>query len=246
MKAWLSRTAGGAESLALVDAAPPALEAGKILVRVEAVGVNYPDVLLLRDRYQVRPERPFIPGGEFCCQVLEVAPSTTGFRAGDVVVGRTVYGAMAEFVVVAADRCERIPADMPRTDAAAFFFAYATAYHALRNAGGLVAGETLLILGAGGGVGSAAIELGKAFGARVVVAASTHEKVQFALACGAEDGLVCPADLVSSEQKKSLSAELKGLTGAGGADVVLDPVGGNYSEPALRSLGPLGRHLGKR
>lgn len=243
MKAWLSHTPGGPHSLVLEEVPIPSAQGGDLLVKVEAVGINFPDSLLLRDLYQVRPARPFSPGGEFCGVVTGLGPDVSGFSVGDVVVGRCVHGAMAQWISIGSDRCQKVPTGMSRTDAAAFLFAYATAYHALRSAGGLVAGETVLIIGGSGGVGSAAVDLARALGARVLVAVSSQEKLDFAKSCGAETGIVYPPCLESAEQKKALSAELKALAGSSGIDVVLDPVGGEYSDPALRCLGPLGRYL---
>ncbi|QRR33978.1 zinc-binding dehydrogenase [Hydrogenophaga sp. YM1] len=211
MKAWLSHTPGGPHSLALEEIPVPVAEGSDLLVKVEAVGVNFPDSLLLRDQYQVRPARPFSPGGEFCSVITDLGPDASGFSVGDVVVGRCVHGAMAQLIAIGSDRCQKVPAGIPWTDAAAFLFAYATAYHALRSAGGLVAGETVLVLGASGGVGSAAVDLARALGARVLVAVSSQEKLEFAKSCGAEAGIVYPPRLESAEQKKGLVSRAQGV-----------------------------------
>jgi NADPH2:quinone reductase len=241
MKAWVSHQAGGPDSLVLQDwpVAPPG--AGEVLVRVESVGINFPDSLLLRDQYQVKPPRPFVPGSEFCGTVEAVGEGAS-FAEGDVVIGRCGWGAMAHKVVIAQERCIRVPPSFPRAEAAAFLFAYATAYHALHDRGPLRAGDTLLVLGAGGGVGSAAVEVGCALGAKVVAAASTEAKLAFARSLGAEEGVVYEADLADGARQKAFADRLKALA-PGGFDVVLDPVGGAYSEPALRSLAYGGRHL---
>lgn len=242
MKAWMSHVAGGPETLVLEDL--PTLHAadGELLVRVQAVGVNFPDGLLIRDRYQVKPSRPFAPGGEFCGVVEGVGAGVSRFQAGDMVLGRCGWGAMVERIALSQDRCVRIPAGFPPVEAAAFLFTYATAYHALHDAARLQPGETLLVLGAAGGVGSAAVDLGRAAGARVLACASSEAKLAFARSQGAADGLVYDAELQPGDAQKALAQRLKGLAPAG-VDVVFDPVGGAYAEPALRSLARGGRHL---
>lgn len=242
MKAWMSHAAGGPEMLVLEERPEPEAGEGELLVRVQAVGVNFPDGLLIRDRYQVKPPRPFAPGGEFCGVVERVGAGVSGFRAGDVVLGRCGWGAMAERIALSQERCVRIPAGFPPDEAAAFLFAYATAYHALHDEARIQPGETLLVLGAAGGVGSAAVDLGRAAGARVLAGASSEAKLAFARSCGAADGLVYDADLPPGEAQQALARRLKALA-PGGVDVVFDPVGGAYAEPALRSLGRGGRHL---
>lgn len=242
MKAWVGEHAGGPETLQLLERPVPVPAAGEVLVRVQAVGVNYPDGLLLRDLYQVKPPRPLVPGSELCGVIEDVGGAVTQFQRGDVVIGRCGWGAMAEYVTLPQERCVRIPASLPRAEAACFLFAYATAYHALHDAGRLQAGQTLLVLGAAGGTGSAAVDIGRALGAHVVAAASTPEKLAFAMAHGAGQGLVYDARLEVGDGQKALAVELKSLLPQG-ADVVFDPVGGAYTEPALRSLARRGRHL---
>lgn len=242
MKAWMSHVAGGPETLKLEERPDPVATDGELLVRIQAVGINFPDSLLIRDRYQVKPTRPFAPGGEFCGVVERVGAGVSRFQLGDVVLGRCGWGAMAERVALSQDRCVRIPHDFLPEEAAAFLFAYATAYHALHDAARLKSGETLLVLGAAGGVGSAAVDLGRAAGARVLACASSDTKLAFARSCGAEGGLVYAADLQYGDPQKALARQLKVLV-PGGVDVVFDPVGGAYAEPALRSLGRGGRHL---
>jgi len=243
MKALLSKAPGGPDTLVLENVAEPAAGPGQLLVRVAAVGVNFPDSLIISDRYQFRPERPFAPGGEFSGTVEAVGEGVTDFAPGDRVLAMTIWGAMSEKVAVDAWRCARIPDDMPLDEAAAFLLTYGTSYHALVDRAGLKAGETLLVLGAAGGVGLAAVEIGKALGARVVAAASSKEKVDLAISLGADAGVVYDARLTEGDGQKALAAEFKKLCGPGGADVVLDPVGGAYSEPALRGIAWLGRFL---
>ena len=242
MRAWVSHTAGGPETLVLEQRPVPEPVDGELLVRVLAVGVNFPDSLLIRDLYQVKPQRPLVPGSEFCGVVESIFAGVTQFGHGDVVIGRSGWGAMAEYIVLPQDRCLKIPADLPRDEAAAFLFAYATAYHALHDAGRLQPGESLLVLGAAGGVGSAAVEVGRALGANVFAATSSDAKLAFAVSRGAVGGLVYDADLQSGDGQKALAAKFKEFA-PGGVDVVVDPIGGAYAEPALRSLARGGRHL---
>lgn len=242
MKSWLSERAGGPETLSLVDRPMPVAGDGELLVRIHAIGVNFPDGLLLRDLYQVKPPRPLTPGSEFCGTVVGRGAGVDRFADGDLVIGRCGWGAMAGFFAVAQDRCVRVRPTLPRNEAAAFMFAYATAYHALHDRARLQAGETLLVLGAAGGVGTAAIEIGKAAGATVLAAASSEAKLAHAIAHGADGGLVYDARLETGDGQRQLAAQLKAIAPAG-ADVVFDPVGGAYTEPALRTLAQGGRHL---
>lgn len=242
MRAWLSRSAAGPEALALEQVPLPEPGPAEVLVRVRAVGVNFTDSLLIRDLYQVKPDRPLVPGGEFNGIVEELGSAVTDLQRGDAVIGICGWGALAEYIAVAADRLVRIPQSLPRTRAAAFLFTYATAYHALHDAGRLDKGETLLVLGAAGGVGSAAIDVGTALGATVIAAASTPTKLDFAIKRGAAAGLLYDVDLQVGDAQKALAGELKQLV-PGGVDIILDPVGGAYTEPALRCLAGGGRHL---
>jgi NADPH2:quinone reductase len=242
VKAWVSERAGGPETLQLQERPVPEPGAGDVLVRVQAVGINFPDGLLLRDLYQIKPPRPLVPGSELCGVVEELGDGVTKFQRGDVVIGRCGWGAMAEYVVLQQERCLKIPASLPRAEAACFLFAYATAYHALHDAGQLRPDHRLLVLGASGGTGSAAVDIGRALGARVIAATSTLEKLKFALAHGATQGLVYAATLEVGDGQRALASELKSLL-PHGADVVFDPVGGAYTEAALRSLARGGRHL---
>lgn len=243
MKAMLSKVPGGPETLVVEEIAEPTAGPGRLLVRVAAVGANFPDSLIIADRYQYRPPRPFSPGGEFSGTVEAVGDGVTDFAPGDRVLAMTIWGAMSEKVAVDAWRCARIPDAMPFDEAAAFLLTYGTSYYALVDRARLKAGETLLVLGAAGGVGLAAVEIGKAFGARVVAAASSKEKVQLAQKLGADAVVVYDPRLAEGEGQKALAAEFKRACGAEGAHVVMDPVGGAYSEPALRSIAWLGRFL---
>lgn len=242
MQTWVSHTAGGPETLVLETHTVPVPADGELLIKVQAVGVNFPDSLLIRDLYQVKPPRPLVPGSELCGVVQALGPGVTEFQCGDVVIGRCGWGALSEYAVLAQQRCIRMPASLPAAEASAFLFTYATAYHALVDSGKLQAGQTLLVLGAAGGVGSAAVQVGSALGATVLAAASSQIKLEFAQSLGASHGLVYDPALEVGEGQKALAAELKMLAPQG-VDVVLDPVGGAYSEPALRTLSRGGRHL---
>lgn len=242
MQAMLSREPGGPESLTLTELPDPTPGPGEVVLDVRACGVNYPDALIIADRYQVRPPRPFAPGGEIAGVVRVLGESVLGLAVGQRVVAVTGWGGMAEQVAVPASKCTPIPDRMPFDEAASFLFTYATSYHALRDRAGLKPGDTLLVLGAAGGVGVAAVELGRAMGARVVAAASSAERIAFAQAHGAEVGVVYPADLDAGGGRE-LSARLKAACGPGGANVVYDAVGGAYAEPALRAIAWEGRYL---
>jgi NADPH2:quinone reductase len=243
MKAVISRTTGGPQSLEFADIEAPAPKSGEVLVRVAACGVNYPDALIIEDRYQFKPARPFSPGSEIAGTVEAVGPDVSGFRAGQRILASTGWGGMAEMLCVPAERCFAIPDSMPFDEAASLLMTYATSYHALKDRGRSKPGEVLLVLGAAGGVGSAAVELGKAMGARVVAAASSEEKVAFAKSCGADDGVVYPKGPFDKEGTTKLADLFKSACGKGGADVIYDSVGGDYSEAALRAIAWEGRHL---
>jgi NADPH:quinone reductase len=241
MKALLSKAPGGPESLVLEDMANPAPETGEVVISVKACGVNYPDVLIIKDEYQFKPARPFSPGGEIAGVVDVVAEDVTRFKPGDRVIAVSGWGGMAEKADVPASRCVPLPDGMPFEEGAAFLMTYGTAHHALKNRAGLKAGETLLVLGAAGGVGLAAVEIGKAMGARVVAATSSEEKAALARSKGADECVVYPTGLLSDA--RSVADALKGAVAPAGADVIFDGVGGDYSACALRAIAWGGRHL---
>jgi NADPH2:quinone reductase len=205
------------------------------VVSVKAASVNFPDVLIIQNKYQFKPPLPFSPGSELSGVVKEAAPDVAGFKPGDKVIAFTTYGAFAEEVKTEASRLVPMPQGMDYPQAAAFLLTYATSDHALRDRGALRAGETLLVLGAAGGVGLAAIEIGKALGARVIACASSEDKLAVCREHGADEGINYAAE--------DLRERIKALTGGRGVDVVYDPVGGPYSEPAFRSLAWRGRLL---
>lgn len=229
-------TAWGPPSSLVLDDLPDLVAApGELVVDVKAAGVNFPDVLTVQGKYQVRPPLPFTPGNEFAGVVRTVGAGVTGFAAGDRVIGFTRTGAFAEQAVAAASAFLPMPDDMDFDVAAAITLTYGTSYHAVADRGALQTGETMLVLGAAGGVGLAAIEIGKALGARVIAAASSDEKLA---ACKAHG-----ADVLINYETDDLREALRAATDGRGPDVIYDPVGGKYSEPALRSIAWRGRHL---
>lgn len=243
MKALMSHTAGGPETLQLEDVAEPEVKAGEVLVAIKACGVNYPDVLTIQDLYQTKPPRPFAPGGEIAGIVEKLGSGVTAFKAGDKVFGSISHGGMAERIATPADRLSPIPDGMSFEDASVFSAIYNTSYMALKDRAEIKNGERLLVLGAAGGVGLAAVELGKAFGAHVIAAASSQEKVDAAKKAGADEGIVYPRGPFDRAGQKALAEQFKSVSGEKGFDVVYDPVGGDYAEAALRSMAWGGRFL---
>ncbi|TWB86796.1 NADPH2:quinone reductase [Bradyrhizobium macuxiense] len=243
MKAILSRSSGGPETLVLEEVDDPEAAAGQIVVRVKASGVNFPDTLIIEDRYQFKPKRPFSPGAEFSGVVEAIGSGVCSFRVGDRVMGFSRWGAMAQKVAIDADRCVAIPDKMPFDEASAFILTYGTSYYALKERGALRTGETLLVLGAAGGVGLAATEIGKAMGARVVAAVSTTEKATLARERGADRAVIYPTAPFNLISRREAAHVLKEACGPDGAHVVCDVVGGDYSEAALRAIAWDGRFL---
>lgn len=243
MRAVLSKTPGGPEALVVEEVMDPTPGPGEVIIEVKAVGINYPDALIIADKYQFKPERPFSPGAEVAGIVDAVGEGVKGVFRGDRVVATPGWGGLVERLKVRADSLIPMPEGMDFETAAAFIMTYGTSYYALKDRADLQPGETLLVLGAAGGVGAAAVELGKAMGARVVAAASTNEKVEFALDLGADNGLIYPSGPMDKAAQKALAGEFKLATGRDGADVVFDGVGGDYAEPALRAMDWNGRYL---
>jgi NADPH2:quinone reductase len=243
MKALLSVAPGGPDTLVLTERPRPVPGPGELGVRVLACGINFPDVLIIEDKYQLRPERPFAPGAEIAGVVEEVGPDVAGWHPGDRLIAAIGYGGLAETVAVSAARATPLPAWADADGGAALLMTYATTVHALVDRGELRAGETLLVLGAAGGTGIAAIEIGKALGSRVIAACSTAEKCEVARSAGADETLVYGQGPLDKPASKALAEAFKQAVGPGGADVVYDPVGGDYCEPALRAVGWNGRYL---
>ena len=243
MRAVLSKAPGGPETLVVEEVLDPTPRPGEVVIEVKAVGINYPDTLIIEDKYQFRPERPFAPGAEVAGVVEAVGEGVKGVFKGDRVIAVPGWGGLVERLAVRAETVIPIPDAMSFEEAAALIMTYGTSYYALKDRAQLKAGETLLVLGAAGGVGAAAVELGKAMGARVVAAASTNDKVEFALELGADNGLIYPSGPMDKAAQKTLSGEFKLATGRDGADVVYDAVGGDYADPALRAMDWNGRYL---
>jgi NADPH2:quinone reductase len=235
MKAILCQRFGSPDNLVLADIADPVAGPGEVVARVAAVGLNFFDTLIIAGKYQTKPAFPFSPGGEFAGVVESIGPGVAAFTPGDRVMGYTNFNAARERLAVQADHIVKIPAELDFDRAAALTIIYGTAYHALAHRAALAAGETLVVLGAAGGVGLAAVEIGCLMGGRVIACASRPEKLAFARAHGAHEGV----DYATADLRDAL----KRLGGEHGIDVVFDPVGGRYSEAALRSLAWKGRHL---
>jgi NADPH2:quinone reductase len=235
MKALVCRAYGPIESLAVEEVADPAPLAGQVLVGVHACGVNFPDVLVVQGKYQFKPPPPFSPGGEVAGVVEAVGAGVDGVRPGDRVVAIATWGGMAEKLVAHASQVLPIPEGVDFVTAASLPTAYGTTLHALRDRAQIQAGETLLVLGASGGVGLAAVQIGKRLGARVIAAASSADKLETCKEHG--------ADLLVDYVHEDLKERVKALTGGTGADVVYDPVGGPFTEAALRATAWNGRLL---
>ena len=243
MKALLSHSPGGPETLTVDELPDPVAGPGQLLVRVRAAAINYPDVLIIEDKYQFKPPRPFAPGGEIAGEVEALGEGVEGWAIGDRLIAVPGWGGLVEKIVIDATTAFRLPDDRSFTDGAALLLTYATSIHALYDRGDLKAGETLLVLGAAGGVGLAAVELGKARGARVIAAVSSEDKAQAARDAGADVAIVYPRGPFDKDGSKALAGQFKEAVGPGGANVIYDPVGGDYAESALRSIAWQGRYL---
>lgn len=235
MRAILCKEYGPADKLVIEDIASPVAKGHGVKVRVKAAGLNFPDTLIIEGKYQLKPTMPFSPGGEMSGEVIEVGEKVTRFKPGDRVAGLTGYGAFAEEVVVPEQNILPIPESMSDEKAAAFSMVYGTSYYALKQRANIQPGETLLVLGASGGVGLATVELGKAMGAHVIAAASTAEKLAVAREAGADE--------LINYTEEPLKDAVKRLTNSKGVDVIYDPVGGEFTEQALRAMAWNGRHL---
>ena len=243
MKAVLCKAYGPPESLVIEDVPSPKAEAGQVVISVKAAGVNFPDLLVIQNKYQFKPPLPFSPGGEVAGIVKEVGAGVTNVKVGDRVLASTGFGGFAEEVLAPAARCIQFPQNMDFVTASAFVMTYGTSHHALKDRAKLKQGETLLVLGAAGGVGLAAVEIGKVLGARVIAACSSQEKVDLCISRGADGGVVYPTGNLDRDAQKKLAEDFKKVLGGDGADVIYDGVGGGYAEPALRSIAWEGRYL---
>ncbi len=235
MKAILCEQYGPPEQLVLTDVALPKAGAGQVVIQVEACGVNFPDTLIIEGKYQIKPPMPFSPGGEVAGIITEVGEGVNHLRVGDRVFSLTGYGGFAEQVAANAATTLPMLPDMDFVTAASTMYTYGTSYHALKDRASLQPGETLLVLGAAGGVGLAAVQLGVLMGARVIAAASSDKKLEVCRRLGAAETI--------NYTTETLRDRIKELTDGKGVDVVYDPVGDRYAEPALRSLAWKGRYL---
>jgi NADPH2:quinone reductase len=243
MKALLSTAPGGPDTLELTELPDPVPGPGQLLVRVRACAINYPDVLIIEDKYQFKPPRPFAPGGEIAGVVEGMGEGVTGWAEGAGLIAMLGHGGLAEKVLVPAAMAIPLPEGRSFEEGSALILTYATTIHALADRAKLQEGETLLVLGAAGGVGLAAVELGKAMGARVVAAVSSEEKAEAVRAAGADVAIVYPRGPFDKDGARALAQMFKDAVGPAGADVVYDPVGGDYTEAALRAIAWEGRLL---
>lgn len=243
MKAIRTHAVGGPETLTLDEVDTPVPGKGEVLVAVKACAINYPDGLIIRDMYQFKPQRPFSPGGEIAGVIEAVGEGVTGFAVGDRVMAGIGNGGLAEKVVVPVGRMFAVPDSVPFEKAASLLMTYGTTIHGLKDRGHIKAGDTVLILGAAGGVGLAAVELAKAYGARVVAAVSSEAKGEVAKKAGADEVVIYPREAMDKDASKALANAFKAACGPDGANIVYDIVGGQYSEPALRAIAWEGRFL---
>lgn len=235
MQAWLCSTPTGVEALQWTEMPTPSPGPGEVLVEIKAASLNFPDLLIVQGKYQIKPPLPFVPGSEFACVVRAVGEGVRQLQVGQHVACLTGTGGFGSHAIAPAAACVPLPAGFPLVDAAAFIMTYATSHHALIDRAQLAAGETVLVLGAAGGVGTAALQIAKAAGARVIAAASSDEKCALCTALG--------ADATINYGTADLREALKEATGGKGPDVVYDPVGGALAEPAFRSIAWRGRYL---
>ena len=243
MKALQCVELGGPDKLKINEVDSPSVIPGHVVIDVKSGSINFPDVLMIQGLYQFQPPLPFTPGGESAGIISEVGEDVTKFKVGDKVFAMTGTGAFAEKILAHEASCMLIPDSMDYDSAAALSMTYGTSLYALKQRANIKPGETLLVLGASGGVGIAAIELGKAMGAKVIAAASTQDKVDMCMTHGADEGFIYPSGNLDRDQQKQLSNKIKELTGGMGANVVYDPVGDSYSEPCLRATAWEGRYL---
>jgi len=235
MHAWLCENPIGVDALTWKELPTPQPGAGQVLLEIQAASLNFPDLLIVQNKYQMKPELPFVPGSEYAGIVRAVGEGVTHLRVGQAVACLSGTGGFGTHTLAPAKLCMPLPAGFPPVDAAAFIMTYATSHHALMDRGQLKAGETVLVLGAAGGVGTAAIQIAKAAGAKVIAAASTDEKCALCKELG--------ADATINYTTENLRDALKTLTEGKGPDVVYDPVGGEFAEPAFRSIAWRGRYL---
>ena len=242
MRAVLCKEFGPPEMLVVEDIPSPKAGDGQVVIDVHAAAVNFPDVLIIENKYQFKPPLPFSPGGEVSGIVREVGPGVKSLKVGDRVIGSCGHGGYVEELAIAEGSCIPVPDEMDLETASALVLTYGTSYYGLKDRAHIKKGEKLLVMGAAGGIGLAAVELGKAMGAFVIAAASTPEKLEVCRAHGA-DAVLLYLEKMDREQQKTFSEQIKELSGGQGVDVVYDPVGSSYAEPALRAIAWEGRYL---
>jgi NADPH2:quinone reductase len=233
--AWLCENPIGVDALTWKELPTPAPQTGQVLIRIEAASLNFPDLLIVQNKYQMKPDLPFVPGSEYAGVIEAVGEGVTHLKVGQSVACLSGTGGFGTHTLAPAKLCMPLPAGFPAVDAAAFIMIYATSHHALIDRAALKAGETVLVLGAAGGVGTAAIQIAKAAGARVIAAASTDEKCALCKSLGADETI--------NYTTQNMREVLKTLTEGKGPDVIYDPVGGDFAEPAFRSIAWRGRYL---
>jgi NADPH:quinone reductase len=243
MRALLSMATGGPETLTIGELPEPVAGAGQIVVAVKACSINYPDVLIIEDKYQFKPERPFAPGGEVSGVIEAIGDGVTGFAIGDKVIALCGNGGLAEKVAVAAFNCFAMPDNMSFEDGASLLLTYGTSIHAYKQRGQIKSGDAVLVLGGAGGIGISAIELAKAYGCRVVAGVSSEAKAEVAREAGADEVVVYPYQPLDRDASKALADAFKKAAGPNGYNIVYDTVGGDYSEPAVRSIAWEGKFL---
>lgn len=243
MKALQCTELGGPEKLSVNEIDDPVIAAEHVIIDVRSASVNFPDVLMIQGLYQFQPPLPFTPGGESAGVISEVGEGVTDYKVGDKVFTASMIGGIAEKILTHQSTLRPIPEGMDYEVAAALSVTYGTSIYALKQRANIQPGETLLVLGASGGVGLATIQLGKAMGAKVIAAASSQEKIDICIANGADEAFIYPSGNLDRDQQKELSNKIKELTGGLGPNVIYDPVGGSYAEPCLRSIAWDGRYL---
>ena len=243
MKAVLCKEHGLPEKLVIEDIDPPKAGPGEILVDVHAASVNFPDYLIIQNKYQFKPDLPFSPGSEVAGVVAAIGDGVTHYKAGDKIIGLCGHNGFREQTTISAMACMPMPAAMDYKTGAAIMMTYGTSYYALKQRANLQSGETILIMGASGGVGLAAVDLAKSMGAKVIAAASTEDKLTICRDYGADETILYPTGEMDNEQAKAFSNQIKTLSDGKGVDVIYDPVGDVYAEPALRAMAWNGRYL---
>ncbi len=243
MRALLSTAVGGPETLVMGELPDPVAAPGTVVVAVKACAINFPDTLIIEDKYQVRPPRPFAPGSEIAGIVEAVGDGVSGFAVGDRVLAGCGSGGLVEKIAVSAHNTYKMPENMSFEDGASILMTYGTSSHALKDRGHIKAGDNVLVLGGAGGIGISAIELVKAFGGRAVAGVSSEAKADIARKAGADAVIVYPRQPFDKDQSKAVAELFKAEAGPNGYQIIYDTVGGDYSEPAVRSIGWEGRFL---